>query len=131
MCTDPLIKYADISPAPRRIAGVSACVDDANIIPQRNMTIYEPFAQVAQGPLFGAGLLVRAKKDPYALVPTTTKPFTPRLPLSPSSHLSTAGRGPHGSSSEQPREMSSCSAGSPPSPWPFRWAELQVFWPFR
>jgi len=42
MCTDPLIKYADISPAPRRIAGVSACVDDANIIPQRNMTIYEP-----------------------------------------------------------------------------------------
>jgi hypothetical protein len=33
MCTDPLIKYADISPAPRRIAGVSACVDDANIIP--------------------------------------------------------------------------------------------------
>lgn len=42
MCTDPLKNYADISPAPRRIVGVSACVDDANIIPQRNMTIYEP-----------------------------------------------------------------------------------------
>ena len=43
--TDSLIKYADIGPAPRRIVGVSADVDDANIIPQRNMTIYQPFAQ--------------------------------------------------------------------------------------
>ena len=43
--TDPLIKYAEISPAPRRIVGISADVDDANIIPQRNMTIYQPFAR--------------------------------------------------------------------------------------
>lgn len=73
MCTDPLIKFADISPPPRRIVGVSAYVDDAHIIPQRNMTLYQPFAQVTQGPLFGAGLIVRAKKGPYALVPTITK----------------------------------------------------------
>lgn len=33
MWTDSLTKFADISPAPRRIVGVSADVDDASIIP--------------------------------------------------------------------------------------------------
>jgi predicted permease len=70
MWTDPLIKFADISPEPRRIVGVLADVDDANIIPQPNMTVYSPFAQ---GPIFGANLLVRTKSDPYALVPIVTK----------------------------------------------------------
>jgi putative ABC transport system permease protein len=70
MWTDPLIKYADISPKPRRIVGVLADIDDANIIPQPNLTIYTPFAQ---GPIFGANLVVRTKSDPYALVPTITK----------------------------------------------------------
>lgn len=70
MWTDPLIKYSNISPDPCRIVGVVADVDDANIIPQRSLTIYQPFAQV---PLFGANLIVRAKNDPYALVPTITK----------------------------------------------------------
>ena len=70
MWTDPLIKIAGISPAPRRIVGVLADVDDANIIPQPNMTIYTPFAQA---PLFGADLIVRTNSDPYALVPTITK----------------------------------------------------------
>src|SRR5205085_160213 len=60
--TDPVIKYAGISPAPRRIVGVLADVDDANIIPQHNLTVYTPFAQ---GPLFGGCLLVRAKTDLY------------------------------------------------------------------
>jgi putative ABC transport system permease protein len=70
MWTDPLIKVADISPEPRRIVGVLADVDDANIIPQPNLTVYTPFAQ---GPIFGANLLVRTKSDPYELVPTITK----------------------------------------------------------
>lgn len=68
--TDPLIKYAGISPAPRRIVGVLADIDDANIIPQPSLTVYSPFAQ---GPIFGGTLLVRAKSDPYTLVPTITK----------------------------------------------------------
>jgi predicted permease len=68
--TDPLIKYANISPKGRRIVGVLADVDDANIVPQHNLTIYSPFAQ---GPLFGACLLVRAANDPTALVPAITK----------------------------------------------------------
>ena len=70
MWTDPLIKYGGISPEPRRIVGISADIDDANIIPQPNMTIYTPFAQ---GPIFGAHLFVRAKNDPGALIPTITK----------------------------------------------------------
>ena len=45
MWTDPLIKLAGISPQPRRIVGVVADVDDANIIPAPNITIYQPFAQ--------------------------------------------------------------------------------------
>ncbi|HKF45853.1 MAG TPA: ADOP family duplicated permease [Terracidiphilus sp.] len=86
MWTDPLIKYADISPAARRIVGVSADVDDANIIPQRNLTIYQPFAQ---GPLFGASLLVRATKDPYALIPTITKTVRAAAATQPVEHAST------------------------------------------
>jgi len=70
MWTDPLIKYGGISPEPRRIVGIIADIDDANIIPQPNMTIYTPFAQ---GPIFGAHLFVRTKNDPGALIPTITK----------------------------------------------------------
>ena len=84
--TDPLIKFADISPAPLRIVGVSADVDDANVIPERNMTIYEPFVQ---GPLFGACLVVRVKKDPYALVPTITKTVRAAAATQPVEHPST------------------------------------------
>ena len=68
--TDPLIKYGGISPAPRRIVGVVADLDDESIIPAPNMTVYQPFAQ---GPVFMARLLVRAHNDPYQLVPTITR----------------------------------------------------------
>ena len=84
--TDPLIKYADISPAPRRIVGVAADVDDANILPQHNLTIYSPFAQ---GPVFGACLLVRAKKDAYALVPAITRTIRAVAATQPVEHAST------------------------------------------
>ena len=86
MWTDPLIKYAGISPAPCRIVGVSADVDDANILPQRNLTIYQP---LVQGPLFGASLLVRATKDPYALVATITKTVRAAAATQPVEHSST------------------------------------------
>jgi len=84
--TDPLIKYAGISPAPRRIVGVLADVDDANIIPQHNMTVYTPFAQ---GPIFGGCLVVRAKGDLYALVPTITKTIRALAATQPLEHAST------------------------------------------
>ncbi len=66
--------------------GVVANVDDANIIPQRNLTIYQPFAQ---GPIFGACLVVRAKNDPYALVPTITKTIRAAAATQPVEHAST------------------------------------------
>ncbi|HTM41061.1 MAG TPA: ADOP family duplicated permease [Terriglobales bacterium] len=86
MWTDPLIKYADISPEPRRIVGVAADVDDANILPQHNFTIYSPFAQ---GPVLGACLLVRAKKDAYALVPAITRTIRAVAATQPVEHAST------------------------------------------
>ncbi len=68
--TDPLIKYGGISPQPRRIVGIVADLDDESIIPEPNMTVYQPFEQ---GPVFMARLLVRAHNDPYALIPTITR----------------------------------------------------------
>jgi ABC-type antimicrobial peptide transport system permease subunit len=85
--TDPLIKYvSDISPEPQRIVAVLADVDDADIIPQPNMTVYSPFAQ---GPIFGANLLVRTKSDPYALLPTITKTIRAAAATQPVEHAST------------------------------------------
>ncbi len=86
MWTDPLVKVAGISPNARRIIGVLADVDDANILPQRNLTIYQPFAQ---GPLFGACLLVRSGKDPLALVPSITKTIRAAAATQPVEHAST------------------------------------------
>ena len=84
--TDPLIKVAGISPKGRRIIGVLADVDDANILPQPNLTIYQPFAQ---GPVFGASLLVRAGKDPLALIPSITKTIRAVAATQPVEHAST------------------------------------------
>ena len=66
--------------------GVLADVDDANIIPEPNMTLYTP---LAQGPIFGACLLVRAKNDPYALVPAITRTIRAAAATQPVEHAST------------------------------------------
>jgi predicted permease len=86
MWTDPLIKVAGISPSARRIIGVLADVDDADILPQRNLTIYSPFAQ---GPLYGACLLVRSGRDPTALIPSITKTIRAVAATQPVEHAST------------------------------------------
>jgi ABC-type antimicrobial peptide transport system permease subunit len=86
MWTDPLIKVAGISPKGRRIVGVLSDVDDANILPQHNLTIYQPFAQ---GPLFGANLLVRSAKDPTALIPSITRTIRAVAATQPIEHTST------------------------------------------
>lgn len=67
--TDGVMKFIGISYEPRRIVGVVPDLDDENIIPMPAMTIYQP---VEQG--FPPGrLFVRAKSDPYALVPSITR----------------------------------------------------------
>ena len=86
MWTDPLIKVAGISPKGRRIVGVLADVDDANILPRHNLTIYQPFSQ---GPLFGACLLVRSAKDPTSLIPSITKTIRTAAATQPVEHAST------------------------------------------
>ncbi|HEX3120364.1 MAG TPA: FtsX-like permease family protein, partial [Candidatus Acidoferrum sp.] len=66
--TDPLLKFSGFSPEPRRIVGVVPEFDDANIIPESTPTIYQPSDQEG----FTGRLFVRAKGDPYALMPVLT-----------------------------------------------------------
>jgi len=67
--TDGVMKFIGMSYAPRRIVGVVPDVDDENIIPAPEMTIYQPAEQgFPDGRLF-----VRAQGDPYTLVPTITR----------------------------------------------------------
>ncbi len=67
--TDPVMKFIDVSPAPRRIVGVVADVDDENVVPGPAMTVYHPLEQE----LIGGRLFVHAAGDPYALVPAITR----------------------------------------------------------
>lgn len=67
--TDPVMKFIGISEEPRRIIGVVPDVDDENIIPAPEMTVYQSSGQEG----WNGRLFVRAKQDPYALVPLITR----------------------------------------------------------
>jgi putative ABC transport system permease protein len=69
MWTDPVMKFIDVSPAPRRIVGVAADVDDENVVPGPAPSVYHPFEQE----IGGGRLFVHASTDPYALVPPITR----------------------------------------------------------
>jgi putative ABC transport system permease protein len=56
-------------PAPRRIVGVVADVDDENVVPGPTLTVYHPVRQIG----FAGRLFVHAADDPYALVPAVTR----------------------------------------------------------
>ena len=71
MWTDPVMKFIDISPAPRRIIGVAADVDDENVVPGPALTVYHPFGQT--GSCGGGRLFVHAHTNPYALVTPMTR----------------------------------------------------------
>ena len=67
--TDPVMQFIGMSYEPRRIVGVVPDLDDANIIPNPDITVYQPTEQEwVSGRMF-----VRAKNDPYALVPIITR----------------------------------------------------------
>jgi predicted permease len=70
MWTDPVIKFIDVSPAPRRIVGVAADIDDENVIPEASLTVYHPLGQQE---LWGGRLFVHTQANPYALVPRITR----------------------------------------------------------
>jgi predicted permease len=69
MWTDPVMKFIDVSQAPRRIVGVAADVDDENVVPGPALSVYHPFEQE----IGGGRLFVHASTDPYALVPSITR----------------------------------------------------------
>jgi hypothetical protein len=70
MWTDPVFKFVDISPAPRRIIGVSADVDDENVVPGPAVTVFHPFGQEQ---IWGGRLFVHTGTNPYALVSPVTR----------------------------------------------------------
>jgi putative ABC transport system permease protein len=71
MWTDPvMLKFGNVSGAPRRIVGVAADIDDENIVPGPAMTVYHPSGQFG----FGGRLFVYTRtENPYALAPSITR----------------------------------------------------------
>jgi putative ABC transport system permease protein len=69
MWTDPVMKFIDISTAPRRIVGVAADVDDEHLAPGPALTVYHPFEQQT----WGGRLFIHARSNPYALVTPVTR----------------------------------------------------------
>ncbi len=69
MWTDPVMKFIDVSTAPRRIVGIVADIDDENVVPGPAMSVYHPFEQE----IGGGRIFVHARMDPYALVPPITR----------------------------------------------------------
>jgi putative ABC transport system permease protein len=67
--TDGVMKFIGISYEPRRIIAVVPDFDDENIIPEPAMTIYQPSEQEG----WNGRLFVRAKEDPYELVPAIAR----------------------------------------------------------
>jgi predicted permease len=70
MWTDPIMKFIDVSTAPRRIVGVAADVDDENVEPGPALTIYQPFEQAE---IWGGRLFVHAHVDPHPLISPVTQ----------------------------------------------------------
>ncbi|MGH9666866.1 MAG: FtsX-like permease family protein, partial [Bryobacteraceae bacterium] len=68
--TDPVLEFIGVKPAPMRIVGVAADIDDEHLVPRPTLTVYQPFGQ---GPLFGGRLFVHVSSDPYALITPITR----------------------------------------------------------
>jgi hypothetical protein len=70
MWTDPITRFVGINPAPRRIVGIAADMDDEHLVPGPAMTVYHPFGQEQ---MRGGRLFVRAQGNPYALLSPITR----------------------------------------------------------
>jgi len=68
--TDPVTKFIDVSGEPRRIIGVTADVDDENVVPGPSMAVYHPFSQEE---LWAGNLFVHTRGNPYTLVSPVTR----------------------------------------------------------
>jgi len=74
--TDPVLEFFSGSDqdkarikSPHRIIGVTADIDDENMVPLPMLTIYHTFED---GPLFGGELFIHTGSNPYALVAPVT-----------------------------------------------------------
>ena len=86
MWTDPVIKFIDVTGAPRRIIGVAADVDDEHVVPSPTFTVYHPTTQVG---LWGGRLFVHAHTNPYGLVPAITRIIRDQSADQPVEHAAT------------------------------------------
>jgi len=69
--TDPVLKFVPgINPAPHRIIGVTADIDDEHIVPGPILTIY---SSIDEGPVFGGRLFIHTSTNPYSLVTPITR----------------------------------------------------------
>jgi ABC-type antimicrobial peptide transport system permease subunit len=69
MWTDPVMKFIDVKTTPRRIVGISADLDDENVVPGPAISVFHPFEQE----IGGGRLFVHASIAPYTLVPSITR----------------------------------------------------------
>ncbi len=75
--TDPVLQFfpgTDFQKtrlvAPHRIIGVTADIDDGNLVPEPTVTVYTP---LEEGPLFGGRLFIHTGVNPYSLVTPVTR----------------------------------------------------------
>ena len=66
-------------PAPRRVVGVVADVDDENVVRGPSLTVYHPFQQMG----VGGRVFVRTAGDPYTLVPAVKRVVRELAPNQP------------------------------------------------
>jgi putative ABC transport system permease protein len=76
--TDPLMS-PNGKPAPNRIVGVAADVDDENVVPSPALTVYTSSQQIGAA----ERLFVRASGNPYSLVPAVTRVIREMSPEQP------------------------------------------------
>jgi len=86
MWTDPVLKFVDVSGAPRRIVGVAADIDDEHVVPSPTLTVYHPFSQQE---IWGGRLFVHAHTNPYALVSPITRIVRDQSAEQPVEHAAT------------------------------------------
>jgi len=74
--TDPVLQFfpgTDLEKsrliAPHRIIGVTADIDDGNVVPEPTLTVYSAFGE---GPIFGGRLFIHTAVNPYSLVTPVT-----------------------------------------------------------
>src|SRR5438093_3269651 len=91
--TDPVLQFfpgTDLEKsrlmAPHRIIGVTADIDDGNVVPEPTLTVYSPFEE---GPMFGGRLFIHTGVNPYSLVTPVTQVIRDISADQPVEHAST------------------------------------------